>query len=156
MSNTWILAKAASKYGLAGIVATINPKAWDAVVPHGPAIRTLAGSAGRASVTLDPQPEPPRKLALGIETFLRVAQAAIATRGGMSEFADDVDDWCGTGWPHRIPHPHPDPEPNWHSEGVFLGAALAAAALASHYPAGEMRTALEKAGEKLAAQVPLG
>lgn len=42
---------------------------------------------------------------------------------------EDIDNWCGTGWPHHVPKPkggEPDPSP-WQ---VFLGAAVAATELA--------------------------
>ena len=85
------------------------------------------GPLGRfGEVALNPQPLPPHEVGAALVSVL-AERAAVG--GTFSRFAEDIDDWCGTGWPHHIPKPKsggPDPLP-WQ---VFLGAAVAATELA--------------------------
>lgn len=99
-------------------LALRNPYIWE-VVGGGP-----MGRFGQ--VALNPQPLPPREVGAALVSVL-AERAAVG--GSFSKFAEDIDNWCGTGWPHHIPQPkggEPDPSP-WQ---VFLGAAVAATELA--------------------------
>ncbi|HMM96305.1 hypothetical protein [Phycicoccus sp.] len=99
-------------------IALRNPYVWE-VVGGGP-----LGRLGQ--VALNPQPLPPHEIGAALVAVL--AERA-AVHGSFSRFAEDIEDWCGTGWPHHIPKPKgegPDPLP-WR---VFLGAAVAAVELA--------------------------
>lgn len=99
-------------------LALRNPYIWE-VVGGGP-----LGRFGQ--VALNPQPLPPREIGAALVSVL-AERAAVG--GSFSKFAEDIDNWCGTGWPHHIPQPKgggPDPLP-WQ---VFLGAAVAAIELA--------------------------
>ncbi len=93
---------------LLSIIGRIDPRAWDAIIPHGPVIRGPGDL-----VALNPQPLPPRERLLvgaavmaqdigriAVEQNVRGEKAA----GFVSEF---IDDWCGTPWPHKWPHPGP-------------------------------------------------
>lgn len=103
------------------------------------------GPLGRfGQVALNPQPLPPKEIGAALVSVL-AERAAIG--GSFTKFAEDIDDWCGTGWPHHIPKPHgdgPDPLP-WQ---VFLGAAIAALELA-HGLAREDAEQVEAAAQKL-------
>jgi hypothetical protein len=99
-------------------LALRNPYIWE-VVGGGPLGRF-------EQVALNPQPLPPKEIGA---TLVSVLAERAAVGGSFSRFEEDVDDWCGTGWPHHIPRPRdggPDPVP-WQ---VFLGAAVAAIELA--------------------------
>lgn len=107
---------------------------------------------------LNPQPLPPVDSG---RALLLLAARGIIIVGGRDEsahhaFLEDIDDWCGTGWPRRWPFPGPIPEPDprgdWRKEikqSTLLGGALAAAELASRYPAGELNDLFTKASEQL-------
>jgi hypothetical protein len=99
-------------------LALRNPYIWE-VVGGGP-----LGRLGQ--VALNPQPLPPQEIGAALVSVL-AERAAVG--GSFSRFAEDIDNWCGTGWPHHIPQPKgggPDPLP-WQ---VFLGASVAATELA--------------------------
>lgn len=108
--------------------------------------------------SLNPQPLPP--VDAGRALLLTAARGIIIV-GGRDEsahhaFLEDIEDWCGTGWPRRWPLPGPVPEPDprkeWRREtkqSTLLGGALAAAELASRYPAGELNDLFTKASEQL-------
>ena len=52
---------------LAKFVA-IPPEAWDAIIPHGPAVRaTSVNQAGWMPSTLNPQPLPPHESVVGAQ-----------------------------------------------------------------------------------------
>lgn len=87
------------------LIGTLNPKAWDAIFPHGPrisiasreyliamAIKGFASELGNRAVI--------RQLA-GVQKKL----ATFAGSRMAAEFYRD-DDWCGNGRPPR-PGPHP-------------------------------------------------
>lgn len=157
MASTFELIQMMRKYGMLGLIASINPSAWD-VITRGEIAAATKVTAGKAiaekgtRVALNPQPLPPKQVQLGIQQLQRLAAGAIAS-GSMSTFADDIDDWCGNGWPHRWPFPWPDPRGYRPDGAVYLGAAIAALELADHYPEGEMQSAFTKAAEQLAAKV---
>ena len=99
-------------------LALRNPYIWE-VVGGGP-----LGRFGQ--VALNPQPLPPGEIGAALVSVL--AERA-AGGGSFSKFVEDIDNWCGTGWPHHIPQPKgggPVPSP-WQ---VFLGGAVAAIELA--------------------------
>lgn len=160
MASSYDVLRALVKGDRIGLVAAIKPAAYD-VIPRGPlkaiAERGIIVVGGLEQVALNPQPLPPKEgVAVGAQLVHLVFGAALA--GGGRDFAGsfmaDLEDWCGTGWPRRWPWPwppEPEPDPRWRSE-VFLGAALAAADIASHYPSGELQDVLAKAAEQLLEQ----
>ncbi len=175
MASSYDVLRALTKGDRLGLVAAIRPAAYD-VIPRGPlrsaveqrGIIVVGGLEQRGiiviggveQVALNPQPLPPKEsFAVGAQLTHLVLGAALA--GGADSagaFLAEVDDWCGTGWPRRWPFPwppEPEPDPRWRAD-VFLGAALAAADLAGHYPEGEMQDALGKAAEQLLEQAIAG
>ncbi|GIL35079.1 hypothetical protein LG324_19500 [Phycicoccus jejuensis] len=130
-------------------VVRIPPQAWDAIVPHGPAWSVV----GRFDeVELNPQPLPPREAAIGarmLESLLWTSIIIVGGRdGGGRALLDEIDDWCGTGWPKKWPKPKP--RHDWDEGQLFTGAALAAAALAEQYDHDpEMQDVLGAAAERL-------
>ncbi len=130
-------------------VLRIPPQAWDAIVPQGPVWRV----AGRfEEVELNPQPLPPREAAIGarmLESLLWSSIIIVGGRdGGGRSLLDEIDDWCGTGWPKKWPKPKP--RHDWDESQLFVGAALAAAALAEQYDHDpEMQETLGAAAERL-------
>ena len=131
-------------------LATIDDRVWE-LVGGGPQ-GFLVGRAGR--VSLNPQPLPPvdaGRLLLGV-----MARGIIIVGGrdpgAHQAFLEDIEDWCGTGWPRRWPRPKPGPVPDPRQEldpSVLLGGALAAAEIAASYPAGEMQDLFGKAADQL-------
>jgi hypothetical protein len=120
------------------IVARIRPEAWDAIVPHTPAIRTRAGLE---RVALNPQPLPPREAFVvgAAELAHEIVRQALAIEAhGDSSFSfvsDTIDDWCGTPWPRKWPlpwpGPDPDPKPWWETVDVAAGRLVASVIFAS-------------------------
>ncbi|KGN37521.1 hypothetical protein N803_14270 [Knoellia subterranea KCTC 19937] len=109
-------------------------------------------------VALNPQPLPP------VETgrlLLQVMAHGIIVVGGRDEhaqaaFFEDIDDWCGTGWPKRWPRPPQpwpwqvvDPRQRGVTPSTLLGGAMAAAELAASYPEGELQDLFAKAADQL-------
>jgi hypothetical protein len=122
-------------HSLLTIVAAIPPEAWDAIIPHGPVIRSRVDF-----VALNPQPLPPKdnfavSAAMMATDLVRIAVEA-DVRGEPTAFVKEfVDDWCGTPWPRKWPWPWPGPRPE---EGprpepwdVQVGRVVGAAVLAS-------------------------
>jgi hypothetical protein len=122
-------------HSLLTIVAAIPPEAWDAIIPHGPVIRSRVDF-----VALNPQPLPPKdnfavSAAMMATDLGRIAVEA-DVRGEPTAFVKEfVDDWCGTPWPRKWPWPWPGPRPE---EGprpepwdVQVGRVVGAAVLAS-------------------------
>lgn len=110
--------RASQSDALLQFLAMRNPYIWE-VIGGGP-----LGQYG--AVALNPQPLPPGEVGTVLVSVL--AERAVLG-GGYGSFMEDIDDWCGTGWPHFVPKPKgggPDPSP-WQ---VFLGAAVAATVLA--------------------------
>ena len=135
-------------------LASFDDRVWE-VVGGGPL--GLRRHYERLS-PLNPQPLPP--VDTGRVLLLTVARGIIIV-GGRDEsaqhaFLEDIEDWCGTGWPRRWPFPSPNPEPG-PREGLrkdlrqqtLLGGALAAAELAARYPTGELQDLFGKASEQL-------
>lgn len=152
---------------LLAVLGRINPRIWDAIIPHGP---VLASSAFRAeskasAVELNPQPIPPgHELLLASAAvaqniaFAAVAAEAAGTEGGSRIVMRAVDDWCGTRPPHiPIPWPgpwpfpwsEPEPHPDWDVGASRVVGALTLASIASRLAEGEARDALAKGAEQL-------
>lgn len=100
-------------------LAARNAYIWE-VIGGGP----LGPNGGLEKVALNPQPLPPAEIGAALVSVL-AERAAVA--GSYARFVEDVDDWCGTGWPHHIPVPKPHGPSPWE---LFLGAAVATAELA--------------------------
>lgn len=140
----------------------IDPRAWDAIIPHGPVIR---GSRGD-KVSLNPQPLPPVdtfqfEAALVAHEVVGLALEFDARDGGGSGLVGQVtDDWCGTPWPRKWPWPWPGPRPRrgvdgpqpdpWAVNTGRIVAAVVFASYATRLDDGELTTALEAAAEQLA------
>jgi hypothetical protein len=139
----------------------VPPQAWDAIVPHGPSIRIHPFGS---EVSLNTQPIPPHEddhlvaisLARHLATLASTADA-LGNNGG-SILLREIDDWCGTGWPHRWfrpPHPPhvgdptPWPRPNWTPSDLQFVGGLALAELANRMSDGELRDAIETGANKL-------
>jgi hypothetical protein len=137
-------------------INAIPPQAWDAIIPKGRVHERLLDRVGEM-VTLNPQPLPPHESVIGARLVQSLTSSAIIVVGGReagaagSALLEEIDDWCGTGWPRRWPRPRP-PE-GWDDGMVFAGAALAAAQLADQYEhVPEMQDALGAAASRLAEQ----
>jgi len=135
-------------------LGAIPPEAWDWIVPQGPVSAHVVNRRLDA-VALNPQPLPPHESAVGARLLENVLVSAIIVVGGRDAgegaamLRAEVDDWCGTGWPHKWPRPR-TPK-GWDDTQVFAGAALAAASLAAQYDhAPELQEALGAAAEQLA------
>lgn len=100
-------------------LAARNAYIWE-VIGGGP----LGHNGALEKVALNPQPLPPAEIGAALVSVL-AERAAVA--GSYARFVEDVDDWCGTGWPHHIPVPKPHGPSPWE---LFLGAAVAATELA--------------------------
>ncbi|WP_454296451.1 hypothetical protein [Salana multivorans] len=136
----------------------IPPAAWDALIPKSfrevAATRGIIIIGGRQVdvdlVALNPQPIPPGELEIGASLVTEVVRSAIASAGtdgqeGAAKFLSyEIDDWCGTGWPHKWPKP----KPKLDDRLVLLGGALAAAELAAGFE-GAMAEALGTAIDQL-------
>jgi hypothetical protein len=139
---------------LLAVLGRINPAVWDAIIPHGPAVR----------VALNPQPLPPKEafLAASAATAHDIATAAIYTEAAGLDtaprlVAEAVDDWCGNSprpipWPHHWPlpwPPEPEPHPDWDIAASQVVGALSLASAASRLGDGPARDALAKGAEQL-------
>ncbi len=142
MASTAMILRALMTGDRLALIIALNPKAAD-VIPRGPQL-----VADRISeVALNPQPLPP--VAIGARLMQEVVRAGIA--GGFGkQFAEDIDDWCGTGWPHRWPWPQPEPDPHpWRVAQIQLGGMLALADIAAHYDNAKVVATLDRAIEQL-------
>ena len=132
----------------------IPASAYDAIFPHGPLGLGLHHNRPAGVEVAGPHPEPWREATLGAVMVNELLSHAISASGGreggavIERFLLDIDDWCGTGWPHWWPKPK---GPRGLDLGqVFLGAAGAAALLADsfdHNP--ELQEALGRGFESL-------
>ncbi len=147
-STAQILRALMSGDRLALIIALV-PEAAD-VIPRGP-LRSAHLRIGD-EVALNPQPLPPAGTVVGARLMHKLTAAAIAGDGFGGQFLEDLDDWCGTGWPRRWPKKHPvlgpHPEP-WDVTQVMLGGMLAAAEISAHYDGPDVVAALDKAIDML-------
>jgi hypothetical protein len=98
---------------LLSIIGRIHPEAWDAIIPHGPRVRSRW-----EQVMLNPQPLPPRvqfavEAAEMAHAFVRIAvEADVRGESGSRLVQEWVEDWCGTPWPRKWPWPWPGPRPD--------------------------------------------
>lgn len=132
-------------------LAHINNKVWE-VVGGGPLGLSPAVIAG-----LNPQPLPPvdggrspvSYAATGYGQLVVMAASSIGSGevGGRS-FLEDIDDWCGTGWPRRWPWPPKDVDRD-DLVSLQLGAGIAAAQIAAGYEDGAMREMFDAAADRL-------
>ncbi|MCD9154760.1 hypothetical protein [Aeromicrobium duanguangcaii] len=131
-------------------LATIDDRVLE-VVGGGPQ-GLLDARLGR--VSLNPQPLPPADAGRLLLDAMARGIIIVSGRGegAQQAFMEDIEDWCGTGWPRRWPRPKPGPLPDPRQEldpSVLLGGALAAAEWAAAYPEGEMQDLFEKAADQL-------
>ncbi|MBC9226500.1 hypothetical protein GL325_09220 [Aeromicrobium sp. 636] len=131
-------------------IATLDERVFELVGGGPQGLRT-----GRLSrVALNPQPLPPAESGRLLLALMARGIIIVSGRdeGAQRAFLEDIEDWCGTGWPRRWPRPKPGTFPDPRQEldpSVLLGGALAAAELAASYPAGEMQDLFEKAADQL-------
>ena len=135
-------------------INAIPPQAWDAIIPRGRVHERLLDRVGEM-VSLNPQPLPPHESVIGARLVQSLTSAAIIIVSGRQPcgaaagLLEEIDDWCGTGWPRRWPRPRPPK--GWDEGMVFAGGALAAAQLADQYDhVPEMQEALGAAASRLA------
>lgn len=137
---------------LLSIIVKVPPEAWDAIVPMGPLRERFATE--RVGAQLDKFALNPRTVSSAV-MGARLVHAMFAsnppTKAGMSAFVEDLDNWCGTGYPRWWVKPPRGPR--FDVTEFFLGAGLATLALAAgfeHNP--ELQTELGERGERLLAQ----
>ncbi|HEY3545413.1 MAG TPA: hypothetical protein VGK17_04900 [Propionicimonas sp.] len=152
MASTSQILRALMSGDRLALIIALNPKAAD-VIPRGPLRSEFAIVSPAAEVALNPQPLPPAGVVVGARLMNKIAGAALAGgRGFGGQFADDLEDWCGTGWPRRWPKkgpvggPQPDP---WEVSQTYLGGMLVAAEISAHYDDPEVVAAFDKAIEML-------
>jgi hypothetical protein len=152
MASTSQILRALMSGDRLALIIALNPKAAD-VIPRGPLRSEFTITSHAAEVALNPQPLPPAGLVVGARLMNRITAAALAGgRGFGGQFAEDLEDWCGTGWPRRWPKkgpvvgPQPDP---WEVSQTYLGGMLAAAEISAHYDDPEVVAAFDKAIEML-------
>ncbi len=152
MASTSQILRALMSGDRLALIIALNPKAAD-VIPRGPLRSEFAVVNYGAEVALNPQPLPPAGVVVGARLMNKITAAALASGGGFGgQFMDDLDDWCGTGWPRRWPKKGPvlgpQPEP-WAVAQTLLGGMLAAAEISAHYDDAEVIAAFDKAIEML-------
>jgi hypothetical protein len=139
------------------LLGRINPEIFDVFPPHGHRASLLSRVE---SVALNPQPLPPRWMLAASDLSAYVADAVIAAelRGDDRPgwVAEVVDDWCGTGWPRRLPIPlpgprgeGPQPEP-WDVAAAQMAGAVAFASLAARLGPGGAQEMFARFAENLA------
>jgi hypothetical protein len=140
------------------VFARVHPAVFDAIFPHGPAIRDRGDR-----VSLNPQPLPPAEAlqTAAAQMANELVRLAVETevRGGTAEgFVNElIDDWCGTPWPRKWPWPIPGPRP---AEGLAVEAfdvgaaravgALVFASVGSRLAEGALAKAFSEGSERLA------
>jgi hypothetical protein len=154
MASTAQIIRALMSGDRLSLVIALNPKAAD-VIPRGPLRSEFAAvTASVNHAALNPQPLPPEGgLVVGARLMNKLVEASLAGEKGFSgRFAEEIDDWCGTGWPRRWPKKgpvtEPEPEP-WHVAQVLLGGLLAAAEISAHYDDREVVAVLDQAVDQL-------
>ena len=133
---------------------SIPPEAWDAIIPHGPAVGHVVNSRLDA-VALNPQPLPPHESVVGAQLLENVLISAIIVVGGKGAAREPPccapRSTTGAARAGRSKWPKPKPPKGWDEGLVFAGAALAAANLAGQYDhAPDLQEALGAAAEQLA------
>lgn len=151
MASTAQILRALMSGDRLALIIALNPKAAD-VIPRGPLRSEYFSVSIGDQVALNPQPLPPAAMVVGARLMHKLTAAAIAGGGFGGQFLDDLDDWCGTGWPRRWPKKHPvlgpHPEP-WDVSQAMLGGLLAAAEISAHYDDPEVVGAFDKAIDML-------
>lgn len=156
MASTSQIIRALMSGDRLALIIALVPEAAD-VIPRGPLKSVRFAARLRASVAdevaLNPQPLPPGDPGVGVALMHKLTAAAL---GGPDTFGDrllrDIDDWCGTGWPHRwpkgwpVPGPRPDPR---ETAQMMLGGLLAAAEISAHYDDPEIVAVFDKAVDML-------
>ena len=152
MASTSQILRALMSGDRLALIIALNPKAAD-VIPRGPLRSEFAAVSVADYAALNPQPLPPSGVVVGARLMHKITAASLAGgRGFGGQFADDLEDWCGTGWPRRWPKkgpvlgPQPDP---WFYREALLGGMLAAAEISAHYDDPDVIGALDKAIEML-------
>ncbi|MDR7185039.1 hypothetical protein J2X85_002073 [Microbacterium trichothecenolyticum] len=139
------------------LLGRIRPEMFDVFPPHS----HRAHLAGRFdAVALNPQPLPPRWMLAASELSGYIAEAVLeADLRGEDQpgwVTEVLDDWCGTGWPRRLPIPlpgprgeGPQPEP-WDVAAAQITGAVAFASLAARLAGGHAQASFAKMAESLA------
>ncbi len=102
---------------LLSTIAGIDPRVWDAIVPHGPLTHAgLEGAGARLPRSSSLASSPNDFLISAAQMAHTVARIATEAelRGESSDglVKEFIDDWCGTPWPRKWPWPGPGPRPN--------------------------------------------
>jgi hypothetical protein len=152
MASTAQIIRALMSGDRLALVIALNPRAAD-VIPRGPLRSEFTVVSLGAEVALNPQPLPPAGLVVGARLMHKLTAAALSGEKGFGgRFSEDIDDWCGTGWPRRWPKKWtvlgPDPSP-WDIAQTQLGGLLAAAEISAHYDDPQVVDAFDKAIDKL-------
>lgn len=91
------------------LVARIDPRAWDAIIPHGPKVSIAAREYMIAMALKGFSAELNNRAVSG---KLATIQKRLVESAGSRLAADyGDDDWCGTPWPKKFPFPFPEPGP---------------------------------------------
>ncbi|MEV4687376.1 hypothetical protein [Microbacterium sp. LWH3-1.2] len=139
------------------LLGRIKPEIFDVFPPHGHRAALLSRVE---AVALNPQPLPPRWMLAASDLAGHIAQEVLAADlagedrpGWVTEV---VDDWCGTGWPRRLPIPlpgprgeGPQPEP-WDVAAAQITGAVAFASLAARMGPGGAQETFAQMAERLA------
>lgn len=131
-------------------LASFDDRIWELVGggPQGYRERRLSWAG------LNPQPLPPHEAGRLLLSVMARGIIVVGGRdaGARDAFFEDIEDWCGTGWPRRWPRPRPGPFPDPRESfdlPALLGGGLAAAELAASYPEGELQDLFTKVAEQL-------
>lgn len=152
MASTSQILRALMSGDRLALIIALNPKAAD-VIPRGPLRSEFVAVSYGAEVALNPQPLPPAGIVVGARLMHKITAASLAGgRGFGGQFAEDLDDWCGTEVAAPLAEegpvlgPQPDP---WAIAQTMLGGMLAAAEISAHYDDPEVIGAFDKAIEML-------
>ena len=91
------------------LIGKMNPKAWDAIIPHGPKVSAAAREYMIAMALKGFSAELSNRAVSGRLASIQKMLVKSAGPRLVADYGDD--DWCGTPWPKRFPFPFPEPDP---------------------------------------------
>lgn len=100
------------------LVGKLNPKAWDAINPHGPKVSAAVREYMIAMALKGFSAELNNRAVSGRLASIQKKLVESAGPRLVADYADD--DWCGTPGPKRFPFPEPDPFPWFSFSDVML------------------------------------